>query len=142
MEILQSILNIIYIITFIFLLCNCIGKDKYSQNINIIHNRSELDQFYKYSQIQYKQKVENGKLIECESKYCCEFWCNPPKKHGNYILDPSKMKYYEGKKIEYGKDIHEYDFPIIIPNGCIEKTHLYFDIDNLKYLFSHLIKKQ
>ena len=141
MEILQIILNIIYIIVFILLLCNCIGYDKYSQNINIIHNRSELDQFYKYSQQQFYQKFKYGKIIECSGKYYCEFWCNPLKKHGNYILDSSKMRSYEGKSLQYGKDIHEYDFPIIIPNGYIEKTHIYFDIDNVKFLFSNLIKK-
>ncbi len=132
------ILNVLISIILIFLLFNCIGIDKYSQNINIIHNRCELNEITKYSQLQTNKRVEGGKLVEYSGKLYCEYWCNPDKKHGNYILDPKKIKYYDGKPLQYGKDIHEHDFPIIIPDGCIEKTHIYFDIDNLKFLFNKL----
>lgn len=135
--------EIILIIVVLVLLVNSIRIDNYSQNINIIYNRSELNQFYKYSQQQFKQIVKDTKLVECSSKFYCEYWCNPNKRQGKYILDPYKMKKYEGKSLQYGIDIHEYDFPIIIPNGYIEKRHIYIDLgnfnDNLKFIFDKLI---
>lgn len=136
----MGILEFFSIFIILCLLLNCIGIDQYSQNINIIHNRFELNNFDKYSEQQFKEKIKDGKIVECSGKCYCEFWCNPNKKHRKYVLDPQKMKIYEGKSLQYGIDIHEYDFPIVIPNGCIEKKHIYIDIDNLKYLCEQVIK--